>query len=690
MEQFFEPKSMVIIGVSDSKLSLGRIVFQNAFRLGFAGDVFGVGSYSEKKFADHMVRSIADLPDGLDLAVVLTPAASLPEILEQCGQKGIRSVVIETAGFSEFGDSTKSLESEIVTIARSHSMRLMGPNCVGTINVKKGLFLPFAPVSDLGRPGQISLISQSGGVGTNLYLRLGEEALGLSKFAFVGNKLDLDEVDFLDYLLDDPDTSVIGMYLESIGRGRALFDVMRRSQKPIVVMKSNRSEGTAKSAQSHTAALSSDDDVVDAAIRQAGAIRVNTATEMIDTLKALSLPPMKGDRVAILSRSGGHAVVTVDACLENSLKLAQFPQAFLDALSELFHSRVILRQNPLDLGEIFDYPLFAKIVARTLALDAVDGLIFNHIYVAGIESEPSRVFLKEVKKLQEKFAKPIVVTLATELVEVTESARLVSLPLFSDPESAVTALERSATFNRRMIAGSKLEPSSPKPGDFQALPAFSTASPSLPESFEILRRWDVPVADFRFVTDPNDACAAAEDLGFPVAVKLVSEMASHKTDVGGVALNVASVSELLVVLAEMTEKFTKKFGSGKIDGFCLQAMAEAGVEVIVGGRRDPQFGPVVVLGLGGVFVELIRDRTLRLAPISLPEARDMIFDLKGCAILQGYRGSQRVDIDGLAEHITRISWALSQFDEIAEIDLNPVKVSTQGVKVLDVRLSLAQ
>lgn len=684
MHPFFEPKRLAVIGVSDARLSLGRIVFQNAFHLGFQGEVFGVGSFSDPQFDSHMVRSVEDLPDDVDLAVVLTPAASIPQILSQCGEKGIRRVVIESAGFSEFQDAGRALEREVLAIARAHGIRVMGPNCVGTINAGRGLFLPFAAIPKLPSPGGISLISQSGGVGTHFFLRLAEEGLGLAKFSSVGNKLDLDEVDVLEYMIEDPETTVIGLYLESISRGRELFDLIRRSGKPIVILKSNRSATCAAAAQSHTAALSSDDDVVEAAIRQAGGIRVSSASQMIDTLKALCLPRLKGNRLAVLSRSGGHAVVTVDACVAHGFSLAAFPEAFLDRLAQWYSARVITRQNPLDLGEVFDYRLFGKIAAEALALDQVDGLIFNHIYVAGVESPASRAFLKDIADLQRRVQKPILVTFATELREVMDCAREISYPLFHEPEAAVAALRRASRWT-----GPRQDSQSPQPSihtiDDLPLPCDGN-QPTLPEALDLLQRWKVPVVPYRFARTESEALHAADALGFPLAVKVVSERASHKTDVGGVALGVADSKHLTRVLRDMTQNMERRFGPDQMQGFCLQPMVRDGVEVIVGGRRDAQFGPVVMLGLGGVLVELLRDFSLRLAPVSAAQAKSMIADLRGQAVLHGFRGAPAADLEALAELVSRVSHLLAAHPEIAEIDLNPVRISSSGAQVLDARL----
>ncbi|MDI9570120.1 MAG: acetate--CoA ligase family protein [Pseudomonadota bacterium] len=687
MKSFFYPQSMAVVGVSTTKMNLGQIILLNNKQCGYQGRLYGVGSQAGEVAGIPVYTRIDELPEIPEVAIMVTPARTVPALLEDCGRKGIRRVVIESGGFSEFAHGDHSLEREVLDVAARHGIRFIGPNCVGTVNFDIKMMMPFAFFKDPPSGGRVAIIAQSGGVGGAYLHALPENAVAPGKFASIGNKLQLDEVDFLAYLLQDEETDVVTMYLEGFSRGRMFHDLAMGSPKPIIVQKSNRSEASAKIAQSHTTALAAGDDVVNGMFRQAAIIRVEDEGEFLDAIKIVRLPPMKGRRVAVLSRSGGHAVLSADACAKFGFDMTPFPDSFLAKLKTLYHTRVVAHQNPLDLGEIFDYTIFTGILEETLKLDDIDGVLFNHLYASTYEARMSRTFLAGVARLVERYGKPVAVAMLSDSAELLDVARSQPYPIFTSPRQAAAALDMSATYYERKVRRDNRGAPPPISLDEAGIAAVRERCrregriPWTDEALEVCRAAGLtPVPSWR-VRRPEEAEGLA--VRFPVAVKLLSREFSHKTDVGGVRLSIRTRRSLRKALEEMAERF-----AGSADGFLIQEMAPAGVECFVGGRRDPVFGPVVMVGLGGVFVEVFKDTAIRLAPVTGAEAADMVAELKAYPLLRGFRGRETADIPALEETVCRVSALLAAEPEITELDLNPVIVhpAGKGVSLVDARV----
>ncbi|MFU8771288.1 MAG: acetate--CoA ligase family protein, partial [Anaerolineales bacterium] len=390
MRDFFYSTNIAVIGVSSRPTNLGRNIVANLVEYGFNGVVHAVGPRGGVIETRRIYPSITEVPDQVDLAVILTPAKTVPSILEECGQKGIRRVIIETAGFREYGEGGRQLEQEIQQIAHQYSIRFIGPNCIGAINMENGFCVPFARLTKFVKPGDISIITQSGGVGMSALNLMANEGLGLNKFVSIGNMLDVSAEDLLEYLIEDEGTNLVFVYLESINDGRRLMEIARKSHKPILIFKANIGSLGQKIALSHTASLASDDRVVAAAFHQSGVIRVRDATSLGNNLKILRLPSLKGKNLAVISRSGGHAVLAADACELAGFNLAHFPDKFLREIESYFRASVIRLTNPLDLGDLFDLDMYARIVEQTLQLPSVDGVVFLHTSLSEGENLKSR------------------------------------------------------------------------------------------------------------------------------------------------------------------------------------------------------------------------------------------------------------------------------------------------------------
>ncbi len=692
MEKFFTPDSLVVFGASVTKMNLGQIVLLNNQQIGYTGRLYGVGSQAGDLNGIHVYSKVADIPEIPDVAIFLTPAKTVPALMEECGRKGITHIVIESGGFSEYSHGDHTLEDDVLSVARKYGMKVIGPNCVGTVHFDHKMMMPFAFFKDIPQGGRLSLISQSGGVGGS-YLR-GVAGYGVKpgKFAATGNKLQLDEADFLEYFISDPKTDVVALYLEGFKRGRTFFDLARGSQKPIIVQKSNRAAESAKIAQSHTTALSGDDAVVDGALAQAAIIRVNDELEFINAIRVVGLPLMKGRRVAVLSRSGGHAVLSADACAKYGFEMSPFPPSYIKKLKTIYNTRVIAHQNPLDLGEIFDYTIFTTILEEALKLDGYDGVLFNHLYSSDFEGAMSRTFLSGVEKLVRQYQKPVALTMISDREEILDVQKTQPYPVFTSPLEAAAALNISATYYERICARDTRGP----------LPDYAMET----DAVETLRQRVLAQGRVALTDEALALCAATGlqpvksmvikdentknkiSVGYPVAVKLLSKDASHKSDIGGVTVNVRNRKQLTQTITAMKNRIGRLPKPPSIDGFLIQEMAQDGIECFVGGRRDPAFGPVIVAGLGGIFVEIFKDTAIRLAPVTPKEAEGMLRDLAAWPLLAGARGHATADAQALIDVICRVSALLCACPAIDEIDLNPVIVhpTGQGVSLVDARI----
>ncbi len=695
MREFFYPKSVAVIGVSEKPDNLGRNIIGNLVEFSFSGIVYPVGPSGGFVQTHRIYRSIADIPDHIDLAVILTPAKTVPSILEECGQKGVRWAIIETAGFREYGAEGLKLEGQIEEVARRYGIRFIGPNCVGVINVDNGFCVPFLRLKKPADTGDVSLISQSGGVGFSVLNLMANEGISINKFVSVGNMLDVTAEDILEFMLEDQRTRAVFLYLESLRDGRRLMDIARRSTKPILVFKSNIGKLGKAIAASHTAALSSDDKVAEAAFKQADIVRVHDATSLLNNLKALRLPPMRGKNLAVISRSGGHAVVAADSSELSGFELAQLPQSFLDEIERHFRASVIKLTNPVDLGDLFDLDVYGQILEQTLLLPNVDGVVFLHT-ASEQEIETSRKLLERVMDLMKKYDKPVAYYVSTTAQEVNYLRQTYGFPIFTAVVETIRALEMSYRYYVRQQQIRHAEQTPPFDVDKDAVRHMIRRARQeqrdllLSESMQVLGYYGIPTAVGVRAATMEDARQAAEQMGYPVAIKVISEQISHKSDVGGVQLNLRNAPAVEEAFEDMLSRIHTSYPGAKIDGVLVQPMVTGGQELILGGRQDPNFGPVLLLGLGGIFVEVLEEVTLRVAPITRQEAFEMVDELRGAPILKGARGHKPSDIEALVETLLRLSQLLIDFPEIRELDINPMRVfqDNNGCRALDARIML--
>lgn len=679
MDSFFKARSVAVIGVSNSAVNMGRLIAYNLMEFRYQGCIYLVGPKGGAFLGHKIYPSVLDIPDEVDLAAVLVPASSVPQVIEECGKKGIRRVVVESAGFRELGGERLELEERILGALERYGMRMIGPNCIGLINRKNGLAVPFMPFKCEAPLGRVAVISQSGGVGAMMLNSLAAENIGFSKFASIGNKLDVNEADLIDYLGgQDDETDLIYCYLEGIADGRRLMEVASGSKKPIIAHKSNNGATGAVIARSHSASLSSDDRVVDAAMRQCGIIRTREQREALDYLKAFSLPPMRGNRLGIISRSGGHAVMAADATEEYGLFLPPFPDEIIGLVERESRARIIELHNPMDLGDLYNLPLYLTLVEKTLEREDIDAVLFIHNYQGIFDASESRRLIAGLGESMAKYKKPVAVCVFTTQAELDFNRRAVGFPIFTDPREAVRAL----ALNRDRESTSPLpfatvRPEGADPDLARSLLSNVAPGPIPPEKLaSLLSSYGISLIEWEIARDYSSALAAAKRLGFPVAIKTARPEVIHKTDAGAVVLDVFEESGLKAAYEGLL-----KFGSRVL----IQKMSAPGLEWLVGGRRDEQFGPVVVAGLGGIYVEIFKETSIRIGPIGYEEAGRLVDDCRGSALLGATRGKAAFDRRALVDLIVRVSWLLFDFPQIGELDLNPVRIFPKGCLALDWR-----
>jgi len=688
VDQLFYPKSVVVIGVSENLDNLARNIVGNIVEFQFNGEVFLVGRKEGTLFGRGICTTPEKLKEGIDVAVILTPAPTVPAILEACGQKKIRWAIIETGGFREYSQEGAELEKEVLHVARKWGIRIVGPNGVGLVNMENGFVVPFVNLKRGPlRKGKVSILAQSGGVSLAYLNLLASANVGIAKVVSMGNKLDLNEIDYLHYLIQDPQTEIIGIYLESLEKGRELMEIARSTPKPIILHKANIGEASGRIAKLHTAALANDDKVLDMALKQADIVRVRNFRSFVNAVKILSLPPMKGDRMVVLSRSGGIAIVAADSAEMHGFRLLPITKEFQAQIHSYFRAKVIQPTNPLDLGDLFDFDLYTKILEYVLRIDTVDGVLFQH-GATRMEIEPSRRLIQAMKEFSFHYQKPVGLCYMAEDEELAYTKRAFDYPIFTEPDDALAALAVSRDHYRKQNLSREEPPSSPV--DREKVKRFFQEAQKqkrdllLPEAFEVLRAYGIPVADYQVVDQKRGLSKAMEKLGKRVALKIISPEISHKSDVGGVILNIALLSD-----AERAFEKLRELSGGNFSAVLIQTMVPGGKEVILGGKRDPSFGPVVLFGLGGIYVEIFKESSLRVAPINRSEAMEMIAESRAAAVLSGVRGERPSDVAGLVENLLRLSQLMADFPEIEGIDINPVKVFQKGAIALDARIVLS-
>ncbi len=694
MQKFFYPRRVAVVGVSDSPTNLAQGIVANLLNFNYQGQIYLVGRRPGTVQGLPIYTGLADLPEKVDLVAILAPARAVPAIIRECGQLGITRVVVESAGFSELNENGRALEDEVKAALQQYGIRLVGPNGLGLVNMEIGLALPFADIGKRARRGAISLIAQSGGVATHVLAWMDKEGLGLNKFLSLGNKLDLAENEALEYLLDDPGTEAVYVYLEGMHDGRELMRVARRATKPVYLHLANVGPETATIAQSHTASLTTDERVLDAACHQSRLLRVKTQTEFLNAARLVGQPPVKGNRLVVFSRSGGEAVVAAYACRRHGFTLPRLSDSLLAEVKERSRAGVIAPTNPIDLGDVFDFTVYTDIMAAVCQDPEIDAVLFHYGPIAEFEQEAAREMARRMLELARQAQKPLAVTVLCTLAEEDYLRDTLGVPVFHFPEDAVQALALS----RDLAAKGELKEPEASPQLPYAAPLTALAEQdregflTLTQALTVIEALKIPVAPWEAVASAAEAAAAARRLGFPVVLKLSAPSLIHKTEAGGIILNLADAAAVEAAFVQMSEVAQVHLPAGESWKVVVMSQVAGGAEVLLGARRDDSFGPVIAFGAGGVNTEILDDVALRVAPISPAQSRGLMAETRIGRILAGTRGQAAADLEGLSRALANLSQLMLQFPRVQEVDLNPVRVSpgNSGLLALDARIRLGK
>ena len=698
LDPFFSPRSVAVVGATESPGKVGRTLLWNLISSPFGGTVFPVNPKRRSVLGLKAYASVSDLPDPADLAVIVTPAPTVPKVVEECAEAGIRNVIIISAGFKETGQTGVELERQIQATAQKSQMRIIGPNCLGVMNPVNGFNATFA--AGIAKPGSVGFVSQSGALLTAILDWAEREQTGFSAVVSLGSMLDVGWGDVIYHLGDDPQTRSIVIYMETIGDARAFLSAAREVAltKPIIVIKPGRTQAAAHAAASHTGALTGSDDVVEAAFRRAGVLRVESIDDLFGMSEVLAKQPRPpGKRLSIVTNAGGPAVLATDALIAGGGELAPLPAdtaAALDAILPAAWSHA----NPVDILGDADAQRYREAVEIATRNANSDGLLV--VLTPQDMTEPTET-AQALLPFAEQRDRPVLASwMGGPLVEHgTQLLQGAGIPTFSYPDAAVRMfnyLWRYAENLRHLYQTPALPDDAESSMNRQAAQAVVSAARDAGrtlltevESKQLLAAYGIPVAETRVASSEADAVAAATEIGFPVVVKLHSGTITHKTDVGGVQLNLTDAEAVRRAYRSIRSSLEGRGEADAFEGVTVQPMINyTGYELILGSSIDAQFGPVLLFGLGGTLVEVLRDRAVALPPLNTTLAHRLMEQTKVFAALAGVRGRRPVDLAALEQLLARFSQLVVELPRIAEIDINPLLASAEGLMALDARVVL--
>jgi acetate---CoA ligase (ADP-forming) len=697
--ELFAPRSVAVIGASNRPESVGTILFRNILQSGFKGVAYPVNPVWTSVSGVHCYPDVASLPDVPDLAVVIVPAALVSGVVEEIGRAGTRGVVVISAGFREIGGDGIPREEELIRLARKYRLSLVGPNCFGLLNTDPAVSLNATFSSSLPPKGNIAFISQSGALGAGIIHYGIEERIGFSRFVSVGNRAGVDENDLLRSFARDPATRVILLYVESLADGRRFLEAARdvTEEKPVLVIKSGRTPEGERAVRSHTGSLaqSGRDQLYDSVFAQAGVIRADTIGDLFRTAKVFSSGVhLAGPRLAVLTNSGGPGILAADAASRHGLQLAMLNDRERSRLAHLLSPSASVG-NPIDTTADTNLAQIRAVMRILLSSGRVDGALVIMTPTANFTSEAAARAILDGRGTNGKAVSACLfgVTDVSDAITFLEEH---GVPAFTFPEEAVQglgSLARYQTWRTRPRTEVRKFAVNRRVARAEILKAQRAGLSLLPgpAARALLGAYGIEFPGVRQVRSPEEAARAADQLGYPVVLKVVSPDISHKTDVGGVILGLRDRGAVVDAVKRMSATVRHRAPKARVQGFEVGTQVGAGKEILIGLQRDPGFGPVLVLGLGGVYVEVLRDVTFRLAPVRTLSARHMIEELKAYPILQGTRGEPPSDLDAIAEAIERVSQLAVELPEVAELDINPLIVGVEGAGVVavDARVVLA-
>ncbi len=696
MHAFFNPGAVAVIGASKKPGKVGNVLVKNIVRSGYRGTVFPVNPKEEEIEGLRCYPSIEDVPGKVDLAVIAVPAPAVNAVAEACGRAGVKFLIVISAGFKEIGTEGLEREKELVATVRRYGMRMLGPNCVGMMDTHTPINASFG--ATFAARGEIAFISQSGAMLVAILDWSQETGLGFSKCISLGNKGDLNETDLIQYAAEDPATKVIACYLEDVTNGEVFLDVAAKAvrKKPVIVLKAGASQAGARAASSHTGALAGSDLAYEVAFRQCGIVRARSMAELFDLAVAFAHQPLpRSERVALVTNAGGPGIVATDAVEAKGLKIAQLGKRSLDALRKELPREASI-YNPIDVLGDAGADRYGIALKKVMEDKSVDSVIVLVCPTALAQPEDTAKVIVDIYRQHP--TKPIcgVFMGGASLAGGIRILGEAGIPCYVFPEVAVNTIAGMVAYARARERVKDTIPPSFKDVDpdrvqrtFEAVKKDNRLVLLGSEGAEVVGAYGIPAAPIKLATRAEEAVAIAEELGYPVVLKAASPKIIHKTDIGGVKVGLTSPAEVMAGFWAVMGNVQRYLPGVNILGIEVQKMMPKGKEVIIGMTRDVQFGPMLAFGLGGIYVNLLKDVAFRLARgLNRKEAQAMITETKAFTLLRGYRGEEPADIDALVNIILRTARLVLDFPVITEMDINPVFAYENGASALDVKITI--
>jgi len=694
LDAFFAPRAVAVVGAAREETKVGHAVFDYILAGGFPGPVYPVNPNADEVHGHHCYATVRDVPRPVDLAVVVVPAAAALGVLDDCAEAGCTAIIVLSAGFKEIGPQGAAAERELVASAHRLGLRILGPNCLGLVAPHSRLNASFARV--VPGPGSIAFMSQSGALGTAMLDRLAGEGIGISAFVSLGNKADIDEVDLIRAWTEDGTASVVTAYLESVADGAAFVEaaIALTARKPFVVLKAGRSDAGARAVSSHTGSLAGSEAAYTAAFLKAGVIRAATVEELTDIAVGFSMQPLpRGDGVAILTNAGGPAIVATDACVSRGLSLASLDRRTIDALRSALPAAAS-PYNPVDVLGDADESRYAAAASVLLADPNVHTLLV--VLTPQAPTRPVETAHALAAAASASGKTTLACFMGGESVSAGKAVLLESrIPALAFPEQAISVLAAMVHHAGRRRAPASVRTSIQ--GDVPLVRETIAHARAAGRTFitersaaRVAEAYGIPIPAGSTARDLVEGLRIADEIGYPVVVKIASPDILHKSDIGGIRTGVGDATALATAYDEVTSNARRLIPEAHVWGVTVQSQAPAGREVIVGVRRDPQFGPVLMAGLGGIYVEVLKDVAFRLCPVTEAEAREMLTEIRAYGLLRGTRGARPADIDAVIDVIVRVSALVVDFEDIVELDINPLIVQDGGGGALavDVRIGI--
>ncbi|MGD8997281.1 MAG: acetate--CoA ligase family protein [Anaerolineae bacterium] len=696
LEALFSPQAVAVVGASTNPEKLGHSVLDNIIKYGYQGQVYPVNPTAKEILGRTCYPRVTEIPDPVDLAVIVVPDRFVAEVMEDCGKRGVQAAIIITAGFREAGAEGRQMEREVMKIAEEHHIRVVGPNCLGVIDTNSSLNASFA--ARMPDRGQISFMSQSGALCTGILDRAALNGLGFSSFVSLGNKGDLNETDFLEVWRDDPNTSVVMAYLEGVVDGDAFIEAARKltKTKPLIVVKSGTTSAGSRAVSSHTGTLAGSDTAYDAAFEQAGILRAHSVSELFAYSTALAYQPLpRGRQVAIITNAGGPGIMATDACVNGGLELASLSSDTVDYLHQVLPPAAN-HYNPIDVLGDARSDRYEKALEAALKDPGVDAIIFLLTPQVMTDIEETA---EAVVRISKQHDKPVLACFMGGK-DVAAGNKILGeghIPFYGFPEDAADAL-RIMVQQQEWINTEYEDPvhmdADRERAAMTVLAAQKAGRLKLNEmeARQVVAAYGLPLPKSQLAFTADQAAQFADEIGYPVVMKIISPDILHKSDMGGVMIGIQTEKEAREAYQDILIRARRYMSDADIWGVAVQEMVKHGKETILGVNKDPTFGHMVMFGLGGIYVEVLKDVQFGIAPITPTQAREMITNLRSYPLLAGVRGEEASDMEAMADCLLRVSQMVTDLPQIVELDINPLFVyeAGKGVMAVDARIVISE